>query len=518
MITGKILLMKLVRFAFILFLIFSVAACRRDDEPEEIGSGGGTFAPILSQPQPVTLEQLADAPQAYLDQYVQLTGRYEPVRVLVCINETARPNPATWSISDGTLVAQVGGFDEQVNELLPAGLEVTVNGIWRFWEGRVGCGKQAEMTQVWYLDATTMVSPSPLVRLTLTPSGEVALEGSPPPLVEPTQPAGSATPTATVPNGTTVPETPPGPIGPPDTPPPSQTPTSSTVTPTPTASPALTATAPISLTSTPALTGTLVGGTPTEIPGGTATLTVTPGGPTPTNTPTVTPGGSTATNTPNAANIIVQGNINSQSLVVDTLTAGVGHQYNFQVNAGDVISISVVMVNNNNPSFELVDPDGDVVARQNNNPAGETEQLISFTISETGQYAVVIREEGGNAADYAMTLGKATDTFVLVFNGPLIFDQSDAAFIKDNHLHYWHFFGESGDEITVIIEPTGDANMAFRVRDPLLQFLDEDYTNGGGGGVVEEATFTLPATGLYTIDVEEWDFASGDYTITIIVE
>jgi hypothetical protein len=495
--------MKVVRCALIILLLLGVAACRQDEVPEEIGGSGGTFVPILSPPQPVMLDELAEAPGAYLNQQIQLTGRYEPVRPLVCINEVTRNSPATWSISDGNLVAQVGGFDEQVKELLPPGLTVTVNGVWRFWEGRVGCGKQAEITQVWYLEATTIVSPSPLVRLTLTPSGDL--------------PGGqTAAPPELTPSPTPATPLPPSPTDLPAAQP-TQTPAPSPTVPTtvPTTIPTLTASPTVpagaSVTATPAisLTVTPTETKPAETPDGTPTATANN-----TTTPTATRAG-TATATPNADNIIVQGNINSQSLVADTLTAGVGHQYNFEVNAGEIISISLVMVNDNNPTFQLVDPDGDVIAQQDEGLGGETEHLIAFSITETGQYAIVIREVEGDPAEYAMTMGKNSDAFVLVFNDPLFYGQTGRTFIKPSHLHYWHFYGEAGDEITIVVEPLGDADMAFRVRDPFLQFLNEDYTNEGIGGDAEEDTFILPVSGLYTIDVEEWDFESGDYQIEI---
>jgi hypothetical protein len=165
---------------------------------------------------------------------------------------------------------------------------LTVTGIWRVYEGPVGCGKEPPDGTVWYLEVDRIVEPNPLVGsggpgLTVVAGTQQPVQG----LLDndPTSTPGlTITPTVeslvTVPitTGTAVPAPPLTVTAtltlPPTTPLPGLSPTSS-VTPTP--SPTTGAGTPTAGTGTPQ--GTTTPGLPTGTPSGTGY----PGQPTPPN-------------------------------------------------------------------------------------------------------------------------------------------------------------------------------------------------------------------------------------------
>ncbi|MCP5098310.1 MAG: hypothetical protein GY943_22405, partial [Chloroflexi bacterium] len=77
---------------------------------------------------------------------------------------------ATWNLVAGEGNVYMNGFDSQLNALLPESTSMTVNGVWRQWNGPIGCGKESEVAQIWFLEVHEIISPNPLVQVTLTPT------------------------------------------------------------------------------------------------------------------------------------------------------------------------------------------------------------------------------------------------------------------------------------------------------------------------------------------------------------
>ncbi|MCB9421002.1 MAG: hypothetical protein H6667_14465 [Ardenticatenaceae bacterium] len=233
--------------------------------------GGRPLKPIRPSATPVELNQSSQAilvtfdelnanPYAYRDQRIRITGSYTPQPKPDCPNYKGLL--IRWALINENLQLNGYGFEE-VLKLVPEGTSLTVEGIWRLYDGISGCGKGAPQTLIWYLQVERIVQPNPLPGYGPLPDGDTPAPVGTPPLEE-------AEPTPTAENGTAV-----------------FTPTSSpTITATPT-----TEITP-SVTSSP--TATLLFGemTPTpsdsfitSTPDPSASPTATGTGPTPTNTP-----------------------------------------------------------------------------------------------------------------------------------------------------------------------------------------------------------------------------------------
>ncbi|MBK8987305.1 MAG: hypothetical protein IPM39_14720 [Chloroflexi bacterium] len=244
----------------------------------------------------VSFTDLNAAPEAYRDQRLRVTGDYQRLTPLMC-----RPHNGPlfqWSLVAEALQLNAIGFESLLRNM-PDGLSLTVEGIWRLYDGPLGCGKGAPRGTAWYLSVERIIAPNPLpnFRATLQPTGAPELIGD-----------DTVTPTPTDGGPTEVNATP--------TPDPTIL-----ITPLATTTPALVGT-PIGVTATatagpgtvfpsvtPLVTPTnLPPGFPTVTPpgGATATLPATGGTPAPTlpplptspGYPVPTPGGSTSTPTP----------------------------------------------------------------------------------------------------------------------------------------------------------------------------------------------------------------------------
>lgn len=246
---------------------------------------------ISSQPVIVTFAQLNEDPFALLNRTIRVTGSYTPLELPTCDGPYSGPT-IVWALIAEELQLDVRGF-EHIMRLVPPGTTLTVEGIWRLYEGPHGCGKEPPTATVWYLELSRIIQPNPLPLLsgTAVPLDTLATPTFAPTTDPATQPIG----TPPIPGATTDPAT---------TPIPTATgfgiPTASatvqvgatatiglplTVTTTPSPGPSPTATATTNPNATRTPTATATGTATATLGSGTAAPTATTLPVAPTNTP-----------------------------------------------------------------------------------------------------------------------------------------------------------------------------------------------------------------------------------------
>lgn len=392
---------------------------------------------------------------------------------------------------------------------------MTAQGRWRLWTGLVGCGKQATEQQVWYLDVTRILSPSPLTQATLTPDGfEVAAIETGEDIIE--------TPAA----GEQLIETPVGQTG--------QITGTVTVEAQPTQAVATTAPAATDeLAATPTATldgqGTsvtpqatpAVGATATGTVSGTASATpqVTPG------TPTVTPaGGATptagaglSTPTPSSGEVVQMGDLLDLDEEIGSalLPAGRIHSYTIEIFEDEAFSISAIAPVPADLVLSARLNGETIVDRQNLAPAGATESLDTSNLDQEGTYEIWVATENGEAAEYAI-VAYFDDDFTIVFNGFLSPGQPRSNVSSNlDETHYWFFTGTAGQTVTLSLT-TGSANDGLMdIYGPGAEYLDT--ADDGFEGEDELISFELPTTGLYAVAVSDIDYAPMTYTILLTI-
>ena len=114
---------------------------------------------VSSVAQSVTFTELNDNPAAYLNKVIQATGEFTPLDSPDC-----RPFAGPiieWSLVGDSLQLNAKGY-EKILRLAEPGLQMTVVGVWRLYDGPVGCGKEPPDDVVWYLDVSRIIEPNPL--------------------------------------------------------------------------------------------------------------------------------------------------------------------------------------------------------------------------------------------------------------------------------------------------------------------------------------------------------------------
>ncbi|MEM7333404.1 MAG: hypothetical protein AAF490_15045 [Chloroflexota bacterium] len=503
---------------FVTFLLIGITAVflgacitpSSNPTPTPFTSISTTVTPNISaaQPFPVNFDDLVTNPISYEGARIQLMGNYQKVPLLICDGELFT-SPVTWNLVDGNMIAPLGGFQAQVEQLIPEGLSMTVSGIWRRWHGPIGCGKEAINRDIWYLDVMEIESPNPLVRVTLTPFGEEIADNGQNGTVIATQPPISqddATPDPTLETNPVFSEAT-------ETPIPTATPAPASSIPTPTAIPSAT---PVEddrgdedddddgdedATAVPTSTEPSNNGSdPTATP-------MNPGDPTPTatsaNTGLVTP-------TPVSSN---NGTLLRDDYGFATLAASTTHLWNIILTENTMVTITVAMEPDVNPIISLIDPlDNVIIDSQDSSKAGEIEAIQNLGISGSGTYQLFISSEGNIATEYMVNYYDTRSSPQLAFEGILgnTATLSDVILIDwdDN----WIFYAEENDIINVLVDPTEpdvDLFLTLWSKDGDEAESDEDI------GLSEEiANFQIPSTGLYVLQIGEWDFEETGYTIT----
>ncbi len=272
----KVKLMR--RFLYFLLILPAFAACSgRDGVLKPLRTVEPGQIMLAAQPQLVTFSDLQNDPEAFQDRLVRVSGTLLKLPPPTCI-----PNSGPvieWALIAEELRMDAIGFERAIR-LLVDGTPMTVDGIFRLYEGPLGCGKGAPEGSAWFLEVIRIVQPNPLVGAggsagvvvpsTTTSGGPLLPPGSSATPTIQSTPPGTGTPGA-VPTMTPV-----GGL------PPTATMTPAGGTPSTTSIPTATATS----LSTPQLTSTSTLLTPTSTPTPTSTR-----GPGPTPTPTATLGG-----------------------------------------------------------------------------------------------------------------------------------------------------------------------------------------------------------------------------------
>lgn len=122
-----------------------------------------TFTPVgdaaTSEAEPVEFAELNADPAARQNQRLQVSGNFTPLDAPACLDHNGPF--LEWSLVADELQLNAVGFEDILRVVNP-GIEMTVTGIWRAYQGPVGCGKEPDDGTVWYLEVDRILEPNPL--------------------------------------------------------------------------------------------------------------------------------------------------------------------------------------------------------------------------------------------------------------------------------------------------------------------------------------------------------------------
>lgn len=234
----QILPLAIIGGVLVILLVLALLLTRGGERPLKPTRPSATPVELNQNSQAilVTFDELNANPYAFHNQRIRITGSYTPQPKPDCTQYKGLL--IRWALINDNLQLNGYGFEE-VLKLVPSGTTLTVEGIWRLYEGAVGCGKGAPQTLIWYLQVERIVQPNPLPGFGPLPDGDT-------PAPVGTQPPDGTEPTPTEEEGTAV-----------STPTPTPTPTTTTTT---------TPTTEMTPSMTPSLTATLLFGEMTPTP------------------------------------------------------------------------------------------------------------------------------------------------------------------------------------------------------------------------------------------------------------
>jgi hypothetical protein len=122
-----------------------------------------TFTPVAdaatSEAEPIDFAELNADPAARQNQRLQVSGTFTPLDAPACLDHNGPL--LKWSLVADELQLNAVGFEDILRVVSP-GIEMTVTGIWRAYQGPVGCGKEPDDGTVWYLEVDRILEPNPL--------------------------------------------------------------------------------------------------------------------------------------------------------------------------------------------------------------------------------------------------------------------------------------------------------------------------------------------------------------------
>ncbi|MFZ0543861.1 MAG: PPC domain-containing protein [Candidatus Promineifilaceae bacterium] len=460
----------------------------------------------------ISIADLIETPEAYEDQVIEISGLYYQRQVVVC---STRPqySPARWALSDGEQRVPIGALDDNLENLPSGQIEIAVIGRWLRWQGPVGCGRQAKVTEVWYLDVLEIVSPNPItIAAAGSGTGSTSIEiqpsiqppildgGYPGPETESEEPqGGTITATLTI-SGTQPAGGVPGSAGTPILPPTPTTANEGTVG-----------------TATPTLPGVTPTPTTTTNNNATSTATSTTSTPSPTTTTNGSPAPTATATSGSGPTIVEQDELPSGSLETALLGPNEVHSWPFVITDTAIITVSIASEFDLDAVIMIQDPSGNIVAQQNDAQDGAPEILTEVPLGDPGTYNILITGENDSTGYYAIlvTDGLDEDYYTFVFNGTIAIGDSRSVNERPNNDHFWHFYGEAGTIITIRVTPSDNADLFIRLFGP-NDTLPVDFHNESSAGEAEEIlSFSLPDTGFYSILVGELSFGAATYTISL---
>lgn len=432
----------------------------------------------------VSLADLLEAPGAYKDQYLRVTGIFRHQQTVPCEDEFLR-SPATWFVGSGNLEMPAAGPSDQIPDLPDDEIQITVEGQWRRWVGLAGCRDEAIPAEVWYLKTSDIIFPEEVM---LIPFGDVLGQGTQLANgeIQVSPPRINGTPTILEQPGEPLPTTTsvqPG-TGPPDQP------------------------------TNPAtgLSPTLDQVPPTSIPTATTTSNLI----TPTNTSstvTAVPTATISSPTPEETRSLVSmPTLSLGSLEIGQMQGEVDHLWPYETSDVQVINLQIQPEPDVGLMVIINDPIGQSIVEDETLQAGQTLILTDIPLTEPGTYEILVSSSPGSSGNYAILVGD-DESYNFLFTGFLEDGDSFDVEMDAETDHFWHFTGEAGEVIDIVVTPNNMEDIFLRLfgpdGSPLVEFHDFE-----AGGEAEQLTdYSIIASGFYSLLVGENDFESAEYTI-----
>jgi hypothetical protein len=198
----------------------------------------------------------------------------------------------------------------------------------------------------------------------------------------------------------------------------------------------------------------------------------------------------------------------------ETLQPREAHAWFFQGKAGDHILVHVTPLGANlDPDVWLLNEAVERIAAADASAAGESE-TIELTLSEDGQYIVLVRDFNGEPGDYEVALG-AAPAATPENAGSLSYGDTIIGAVKPNTAVAWSFNAQTGDVIDVDVQAMDSgSDVVLGIQGPDgLTALEVDENSAGGDESIH--AFVVPAAGQWRVVLREFFGGTANYRLSL---
>jgi hypothetical protein len=195
-------------------------------------------------------------------------------------------------------------------------------------------------------------------------------------------------------------------------------------------------------------------------------------------------------------------------VLTDTLAVDDEHVYELTASAGQMITAVVTPLDDLDVVLELYDIDDELLL-QVDDFFGE--EVLEFTIEDTGYYALAVRGYAGQAGDYTIDLLTSEDVLLFLVNE----DEVVSLLGEAAELEYALVLNE-GDTLTAVALPESGLDIVLELYDADDNLLLD--TDIGFSGESETLVFTAPDDDIYFLVVRGFAGDIGQYTLFIEIE
>ncbi len=190
------------------------------------------------------------------------------------------------------------------------------------------------------------------------------------------------------------------------------------------------------------------------------------------------------------------------------------HLYTFEVTAGTVVTIRMGRLSGAlDPLLALYDPQGGIIALDDNSGGGSEAVLRNIRLFQDGVYSIRVAG-AGFPGSYRLSLLAAAEPLPVTPVASRVPIMAAAGFVSGERYVFYPFQGLAGQQvqIQVIARPGGDL-------DPVAVLLAPDGAEIASGDdspddLNPRFIASLPADGTYTVRVTGY-LSSGDFTLTV---
>lgn len=198
----------------------------------------------------------------------------------------------------------------------------------------------------------------------------------------------------------------------------------------------------------------------------------------------------------------------------ETLSNSEAHAWFFQGRPGDEVRIAVRPLNDIlDLEVWLFDPAIERLTAKDEFAAGDTE-TIEFTLSQEGQYLILVREFFGEAGDYEIELS-ATPAAAPELVGRINYGEPVNGTLAPQQMALWLFTGDEADVLDFELTPGSDSeDVVLILQDPLGNtVLEVDEAPAGQSETING--FTIPADGQWALVVKSFFAEAGTYSLSV---